>query len=62
MFYLPWKLLFGDRTVKIVTQRPPTIRHIKQKDIVVAFFFNLLIPGIVKSRKIIHINLNVHDY
>ena len=55
MFYLPWKLLFGNRAVKIVTQRPPTIRHIKHKDIVVAFFFNPLIPGIVKSRKIIRI-------
>lgn len=55
-YNLPWKLLFRDRALKIVTERPPAVRHIKQKDIVVAFFFNLLIPGIVKSREV---DLNV---
>ena len=60
-FYLPWKLLFWDRTLKILTERPPTVRHIEQKDVVVAFVFNLLIPVVVKSTKVKTYFSRIHD-
>ena len=43
--------MFWDGAVKIVTERPPPIRHVEEKNVVIAFLFNLLIPCVIKSRK-----------